>query len=485
MLTAIASMPVQAGESSRSVLPSLTPIDKALELTSFQSWYPLFKKVSPKATVLSLDELEPDFLDWLEEDGLTLPEGSEGPSVPHASIEGVTDKMVDSETETSDSEESEAEASDRGGGVPRRFVALDERIRQVMARYDGRIFPKLNWSAPRDAAWILPGSNLQCTTPADVYLLLKSSDFVANDVAQARELLLSDNTASTTTSQSPPGELLTKSVQIGHAVPPRPSLYLVLKKWFDMPSSAEFRCFVRAGRFVAISQRDENYYEHLQPSHVRQRAIKALHSFWLDYLHRKEFEPKELRASSGEGDPTPAPAPPPAASKRYELNDYVFDAYITRDMSKVFLVDINPYLPRTDALLWDWEELEDLAAGKPIRLKPDGVHEKGTGDDSGTSTSDESSDDEEFETVLRVYTDGKRAPEEIRRPLSEAERLRKRLPKLRVITSHAQAQQAASGAVPKYARNMVPQDVIDASDGQSIAEFAHEWGNRLGEAMKG
>lgn len=42
----------------------------------FSSWYPLFKRCSPKATVIRPIPDEADFLDYLESDGLFLPEGS-------------------------------------------------------------------------------------------------------------------------------------------------------------------------------------------------------------------------------------------------------------------------------------------------------------------------------------------------------------------------------------------------------------------------
>jgi hypothetical protein len=33
------------------------------------------------------------------------------------------------------------------------------------------------------------------------------------------------------------------------------------------------------------------------------------------------------------------------------------DVYITRDESRVFLIDFNPFAPSTDTLLYSWEEL--------------------------------------------------------------------------------------------------------------------------------
>lgn len=121
------------------LLPPLPPLEAALRLTCFDSWYPKYRKVSPKATVLPIDEIQPDFLDWLEEDGLTLPDTG------------------DEELDSPDGDEHSSAASDKDQeeeeeepmAIPRRFLALDERIRQVMTKYDGRVFPKLNWSAPR------------------------------------------------------------------------------------------------------------------------------------------------------------------------------------------------------------------------------------------------------------------------------------------------------------------------------------------------
>lgn len=43
-----------------------------------------------------------------------------------------------------------------------------------------------------------------------------------------------------------------------------PQVVLALRKWFDIKPCFEFRCFVREGRLVAVSQRDtSNFYEFL------------------------------------------------------------------------------------------------------------------------------------------------------------------------------------------------------------------------------
>ena len=344
---------------------------------------------------------------------------------------------------------------------------------------------------------MLPGSDLQCTTPADVYLLLKASDFVMKDIEQARELEhLQNGTASEAAAISAEDSSSSAAEPSSEHGAPRPRLSLVLKKWFDMPPSHEFRCFVRAGRLIAISQRDSNFYEHLQPGEWKQRVKRRLTDFWLEHL-----QPKQPSA----GSPLEGAADGKAeAPKGLDLDDYIFDAYLTRDMAKVFLIDINPYIPRTDPLLWDWEELENFAAGKTVS---DGYGDESDDDEEGKSSEDEIEEEEEdpdFETVLRIYTDGSgRQPQAIRVPLTDEQKAQQERrkqeklaaslrpkPKLRVIRSHIHAQQAESGgggrkAAPKYAHNMMPRDVLDAtSNGESIAHFAKVWQEKLTEAMK-
>ena len=71
------------------------------------------------------------------------------------------------------------------------------------------------------------GPPLKCTSPADVYLLLKASDFVSHDLSHAYEQCIDGKE----------GEK-----------PER--CELVLKKWFDMPRSQEFRCFVSGNQLT-------------------------------------------------------------------------------------------------------------------------------------------------------------------------------------------------------------------------------------------
>lgn len=77
--------------------------------------------------------------------------------------------------------------------------------------------------------------NLQCTTTDDVYLSLKASDFLLHDLYHAYDDCLDHD-----------GEDARSCM---------PALSLVLKKWYSIPSSHEFRCFVRQNRLSGSQTR--------------------------------------------------------------------------------------------------------------------------------------------------------------------------------------------------------------------------------------
>ena len=160
------------------------------------------------------------------------------------------------ESTLSDESEDEEEYDEP---VPRRyaFPEIDKQIRDCVKEY-GAIFPKLNFSSPKvcvrifivprvfsvdqilqDASWVLPSSSpLKCTSPADIYLLLKSSDFISHDLSVENVF----NDCLPTTSSSSP-----------HPSWPEYHLELVLRKWYPVDTSRELRCFVRQNRLLGAS----------------------------------------------------------------------------------------------------------------------------------------------------------------------------------------------------------------------------------------
>lgn len=76
------------------------------------------------------------------------------------------------------------------------------------------------------------GSPLKCTSPADVYMLLKSSDFVLHDLDRAA---------------------LFEACEGGDDQQSDYELELVLRKWYPVDRSRELRCFVRREKLLGAS----------------------------------------------------------------------------------------------------------------------------------------------------------------------------------------------------------------------------------------
>ncbi|KAG1898122.1 D123-domain-containing protein [Suillus fuscotomentosus] len=332
---------------------SIFPLQTSDYLLSFQfsSWYPTFSSISIKSTIIR--PLSQAFKEYLDSDGIFVPEGSEN---------------VPAESPPSDQEDED----DAAVGQSFSFPDLDERIRQIIKEY-GAIFPKLNFSSPKDASWILPPSSpLKCTSPSDVYILLKSSDFISHDLSI---------------------DAVFEGCQYDPSNPPSYQLELVLRKWYPVDRSREFRCFVCEDRLIGISQRDTNFYDFMNEPQTQSKILETLWHFWEDKIK----------------------------SKWHGQQDYVFDVLMTRDLSRGHVLDFNPYAPRTDPLLFTYEEL------------------------------------------LSIFTQGLSTPE------------------LRIIDSPLHP--VASRNAPAYQHNMLPMEALALSSGRDIDDFSDLWKNEIQQSM--
>ncbi|RDB17939.1 hypothetical protein Hypma_000901 [Hypsizygus marmoreus] len=349
---------------SSSLFPPQTP--SYILSFQFSSWYPHFSSRSIKSTIIR--PLSREFHAYLDADGVFVPEGSED---------------IPAESTLSDSDEDDEDDDEDEDSPPPSFAFpdLDVQIRACVQEY-GTVFPKLNFSSPKDAAWILPASSpLKCTSPSDVYLLLKSSDFITHD--------LSPDTVFAGCDIDEPHEL---------------ELELVLRKWYPVDRSREVRCFVRRNILLGISQRDANYYEFLNDPTTHASIRSAVQTYWETHIkNSKHWEP---------------------------IQDYTFDLLLTRDLSRGHILDFNPYAPRTDPLLFTYEELAELL---DARLVP----------------KDESTDHG--------------------------------LPEFRVIDSRSHP--AATSNAPAYQHNMVPFEALSISSGRHIEEFADMWKEEIRQSI--
>ncbi|KIY44826.1 D123-domain-containing protein [Fistulina hepatica ATCC 64428] len=338
---------------SSNVSQSLFPELRSVLAFQFSSWYPIFAGHTIKSTIIR--PLPDDFVQYLNDDGVYIPDGAD--QVPLSS------SLSDDE----DSESNEDVEPLRSYSFPE----IDKRIRECIALYEGAVFPKLNFSSPRDAAWMLPiSSPLKCTSPADVYMLLKSSDFVSFDLNP---------------------ELVFEGAADGDKTVY--ALELVLRKWYSIDRSRELRCFVRGGMLIGISQRDSNYYPYMEASDVQYKITATVTKLWRECI---------------------------ATEERWRPKDYVFDLLLTRDLARAHIIDFNPYAPRTDALLFTYEELGKIFHSKKL-----------------------SGEHSQVEPVFKFVNT------------------------------------PSTSAAPEHQHNMMPFEALSLSNGNDIEEFARLWQEEL------
>lgn len=288
---------------------------------SYDAWFPKYRNSCLKSRIVNLP---PEFVSYLLEDGIILTdndgEGGAEDEEWHSAGAFTTRPRVQ-EIDSSDDEDEDGENSPgRSERLPpnKRFPTTHREIIEKIAELGGAVAPKLNWSSPKDAKWISPHQNtLKCTSPDDIYLLLKSSSFVSHDLVHAFD-------------------------GCTDAAPTRPFRpVLVLRPFFTPHVALEFRCFVKHRSLVAISQRDLNYYDFL--SGLRSALTSKIDAFFQDTL-RLTF---------------------PDSSFTFDV--YVPESHFADDgLGKVRLIDINPWAARTDSLLFDWQELLAWDVVKPL-----------------------------------------------------------------------------------------------------------------------
>ncbi|CCD22441.1 cell proliferation protein CDC123 NDAI_0A02840 [Naumovozyma dairenensis CBS 421] len=283
---------------------------------SFSKWYPLFKSHIPKAMIIK--PLPNEFIQYLEQDGIILPNEDSSTSFY---TQGITN---DDENEYSDWEEqaandessSEQEQENERVDPLVHFPEFHNKLKSAIDEL-GSVTPKLNWSAPRDATWILPNNTMKCNEVNELYLLLNASNYIMHDLQNAFD--------ECTGKEEEEEEERRKSNT--------PEFELILRKWFDINPALEFRVFVQNGKIIGISQRDLNYYDYLD-------ALSDQFKDMLDGFVKDVIVPK------------------------FPDKDFVVDVYIPRPFNKIFLIDINPFARKTDPLLFSWNELIESSGDK-------------------------------------------------------------------------------------------------------------------------
>jgi D123 len=313
----IAVKPLCGKEQGDAILPR---VEEVLAC-QFSSWYPIFSNLLVKykgrrnVTIPSviISPLPDEFQEYLLSDQLILPTDTRTSS---ALLESHNRTPEAGDVWSSDDDASDQDDEDdmRSSNAPKSysFPSLCDQINAAIRSFHSQAcIPKLNWSAPKDAIWINGGGGtMECRCAGDVFLLLKASDFCSYDLQHALQ-------------------------DVAEEEEPAPSLQmeLILRKWCNLYPSQEFRCFVVQQQLVAISQR---YHSQHWPylSSARDQYLVLIRDFF-----EQVVQPNVVAS----------------------MTQYVFDVYIDQK-SRIWLVDINVWASRTDALLFHWSELLERAS---------------------------------------------------------------------------------------------------------------------------
>ncbi|KAI9731817.1 MAG: hypothetical protein M1818_007682 [Claussenomyces sp. TS43310] len=347
---------------------------------SYESWYPRYKSSTLRSRIIYLT---PAFLSYLREDGLWLPDDTPYKETPWSSQN--ENKPADPEWED---EEKPNDAS--------AFAELHQQIQDTIKELGGSVVPKLNWSAPKDALHMaLSKNSMECNSPNDIYLLLKSSIFVTHDLEHAFDDAL----------DTPPEILSTDDIRYT----------LILRPYFKINTAFEFRCFVRDRTLVGLSQRELTHFNY------DNRLLVDLQDRIQDFFNAK-------------------------LKNTFPDPNFTFDVYLPEPHDRVRLIDINPWAPRTDPLLFSWLELLTLKAPAPLLGIPD----------SSAIPLMISSSDEETEDDADV--------EEM--PFKAEFR----------IVNKDDPEAYNFGSAP-YSAHKLPKDVVDASlaGGNAMSELMGQW----------
>lgn len=265
---------------------------------------------------------------------------------------------------------------------------------------------------------------MECRDPNDIYLLLKSSDFITHDLEHAFDDCADESQSERQNEIGNENEAENLGTNFGdnfHSpseIPRCPRSIsdnfpysLVLRKTIPaMTTSLEFRCFVRGRQLLCICQRDLNHYGFLAA--LGPTLLPLIQNFFDTSL--KTTFPDE---------------------------NFVFDIYIPPPHARVWLIDFNPWAPRTDPLLFSWLEILEMTQGDQEETKLEGQLDE----------SDSEDEDEEAEVGSQS------------------------IPEFRLVGRNDP--EAYNFNTPQYSAHKLPKDVVDASlEGEAgLRDFMGQW----------
>lgn len=408
-----------------------------------------YRSLTPKARLVALTR---PFIEYLRSDGIVLPSDNDQNTQDWSDTDSGVFSSTENPNEANDEEDVDPSAT---------WPEVHESIKVTIAELGGKVVPKLNWSAPKDATWISATNSMECRSANDIYLLLKSSDFITHDLEHAFDDCTDED-----------GNALSKDQEV--AALNEIAWHLVLRKYVQLNPSVEFRVFVRQRSIIGICQRDLNHFEFL--FNLQGTLQLRIESFFEEKL--KNTFPDE---------------------------NFAFDVYIPPPHDRVWLIDINPWAIRTDPLLFSWKELltmpgpEAYSKEEPFARFYFNKDAQQLGTDDTTKEelgpvdpTNEVGDIEEQLNGVR-FTDANDGYEHLSSDDGESTEREDDyddveadifVPEFRLIKRDDP--EAYGFTTPQYSAHKLPRDVVDASRGgeSSLREFANQWKEVLAQRQR-
>ena len=265
------------------------------------------------------------------------------------------------------------------------FLSLRKKVERAIEELGGSVVPKLNWSCPTDALWCSLDGTLQCRKPEEIFLLFQASDYIIHDLfhafdccgefvkncdwsrnvnrkepenpekfktqgdtqnekvgfykvetnAKGEEGKYEKNEKQFKVEDSRTEAIINDDYEKNEEGQGRDRVmeelcdeeyYISLRKWSNLHSGREFRCFVSFETLIAISQRNyTNFYPFLLLE--KEKIMEKIEVFFTEKVLGNFPDPH-----------------------------FVFDVYVDSKF-RVVLLDFNPFCSLTHPLLYEWPEI--------------------------------------------------------------------------------------------------------------------------------
>ncbi|KAG8005798.1 hypothetical protein GBF38_001788 [Nibea albiflora] len=135
----------------------------------FSVWYPIFKKHTIKSLILPLPQ---NVIDYLLDDGTLVVSGSDHNTQPTHTYN--SDSNAEEDIQWSDDETTTTVTAPE-------FPEFNSKVLEAINALGGRVFPKLNWSAPRLVLrkWseLIPGGEFRCFVKENKLIAISQRDY--------------------------------------------------------------------------------------------------------------------------------------------------------------------------------------------------------------------------------------------------------------------------------------------------------------------